>query len=143
MPPREIPVTEPQPGAGPSGPSVLLVDDDPDMQRWVETVLESTGCRVRRAADVVTGLMAVRSVHPDVIVLDLHLPGGGGKVFLERLRKLSEFQKTPVLILSANLSPQALTSVQRLGVAGMLEKPVSGRLFLQAVLQAARTPRDG
>ena len=125
----------PQP-AGPRGPSVLLVDDDPDIRKWVEAVLESTGCRLAYAADVVTGLMAVRSAHPDVIVLDLHLPGGGGKVFLERLRKLQEFQKTPVIILSADLGPKAITSVQPLGVAAMLEKPVSARLFVQAVIQA-------
>ncbi|HLB55612.1 MAG TPA: response regulator [Gemmatimonadales bacterium] len=130
----------PDPEVAGHGPSVLVVDDDPDLQRWVAAVLEPNGCQVACAADTPTGLMMVHSVKPDVIVLDVNLPGGGGKVFLERLRKLAGFQHTPVLILSAEISTKVAISLQPFEVAAMLEKPANARLFIQAVLQAARSP---
>ena len=120
------------------GPMVLVVDDDPNIQRWAGAILGSVGCRVSHAPDVLTGIMAVRSAKPDVIVLDLHLPGGGGRVFLERLRKLPAFQRIPVLILSADLNPHTAGPLQEFGITGLLEKPVSGQLFIRSVLQAAR-----
>ena len=123
----------------PAGPSVLVVDDDPDIQRWAAAILEPQGCRIAKAEDVLTGLMMVRRVEPDVIVLDVHLPGGGGKVFLERLRKLAAYQKTPVLILSAELSEKVAGSLQIHGISGLLEKPVNPALFTQAVLRAAKS----
>lgn len=122
----------------PLGPSVLVVDDDRDMLRWAAGLLEPNGCRVSHASDALTGISAVRTVKPAVIVLDTHLPGGGVKVFLERLRHLTAFQKTPVLLLSADLNAKVAASLQPFGIAGMLEKPANPRLFIQTVLQLAR-----
>ncbi|MGQ0703628.1 MAG: response regulator [Gemmatimonadales bacterium] len=116
--------------------TVLVVDGDPDIQRWVVATLEPHGCRVARAVDVLTGVSMVRTVRPDVIVLDLDLPGGGGKVFLERLRTFDAFKQTPVLVLTAEVSPRIASQLQALGIAGILEKPVNARLFVHAILRA-------
>ena len=114
-------------------PAVLVIDDDPDMQRWVTGVLQPAGYRVQSAADALTGVMAVRSFHPDLIVLDLAIPGGGGKIFLERLRHLSSFQQTPVLVLSGRLTAESREQLTPLGVIEFLEKPINPASFVRAV----------
>lgn len=118
-------------------PAVLVVDDDPNMQRWAAGVLQTAGYRVASASDALTGMMVVRSFQPDVIVVDLGLPGGGGKGFVERLRRLTAFQRTPVLILSAKLSSDSRRELAPLGVADFLDKPVNPALFIRAVHRAA------
>jgi DNA-binding response OmpR family regulator len=118
-------------------PAVLVVDDDPNMQRWAAAVLKPAGYRVASATDALTGLMVVRSVKPDVVVVDLGLPGGGGKAFVERLRTLTAFQKTPILVLSGKLNSDYQREFAPLGVTEFLHKPVNPALFLRAVHRAA------
>jgi len=121
----------------------LVVDDDPSMQRWVAAVLQPAGYQVVAAADAVSALMLVRSSNPEVIVLDLGLPAGGGQSFLERLRKLASFQQTPVVVLSGKVTPLARRQLEPLGVSSFLEKPVTPQAFVQAVRAAAASGGGG
>jgi CheY-like chemotaxis protein len=126
-----------------SGPAerrpALVVDDDPNMQRWVGAVLQPAGYQVVTAADAVSALMLVRSSLPELIVLDLGLPAGGGHSFLERLRKLASFQQTPVIVLSGKVTPEARRQLTPLGVTAFLEKPITPQAFLKAVREVNAT----
>lgn len=116
--------------------SVLVVDDDPNMQRWASAILQSAGHRVAVAADAMVALMMVRSFHPDVVVLDLGLPAGGGKGFLARLRKLPAYGKIPVVILSGSITPATANDLAPFGVSLLLKKPADPALFLETVRKA-------
>lgn len=81
----------------PQGVAVLVVADDAEVRRSVTASLQPAGFRLATASDALTGLTVVRSFRPDLIVLSLGAAGGGAAGFIERLRKLTLFQKIPVL----------------------------------------------
>src|SRR3954471_24037612 len=78
--------------------SVLLVDDDDGIRTSLRMALEDHGYQVREAADAETALERVKEQSPDVVVLDLMLPGMDGFECCRQLRRLSDI---PVLIVSA------------------------------------------
>jgi DNA-binding response OmpR family regulator len=81
------------------GHRVLVVDDDPIVSDVVRRYLEQAGCAVRLAADGAAGLAAVDAERPDLVVLDLMMPGIDG---LEVCRRLRDQQPTlPVIMLTA------------------------------------------
>jgi DNA-binding response OmpR family regulator len=78
---------------------ILVVEDDPDIVRVVSAVIERAGHRVVVAGDGREGLRAFHERRPDLVVLDVGLPGLDGWEVLERVRELAD---TPVLMLSAH-----------------------------------------
>ncbi|MEU6539465.1 response regulator transcription factor [Streptomyces sp. NPDC047000] len=87
-------MTEP----GPSG-AVLVVDDDPAIRRSLERGLRLSGFAVRTAADGTEALAVIAATEPDVVVLDVSMPGLSGTEVCARLR--AEGRDLPVLMLSA------------------------------------------
>jgi DNA-binding response OmpR family regulator len=79
-------------------PSVLVVEDDPDIVQIVKSYLEKDGFSVGVAQDGLTGLTRALEQTPTLIILDWMLPGIDGLTFLQRLRKT---QSTPVIMLTA------------------------------------------
>jgi DNA-binding response OmpR family regulator len=67
---------------------VLIVDDDPSMRQFLQLHLESQNYDSLPVGDSITALSEARNQRPDLIILDLGLPGGGGMVFLQRLQAL-------------------------------------------------------
>ncbi len=80
-----------------STPSILVIDDDPVSRALVRSVLERTG-RIREAGDGRAGLRELYASQPDLVVLDVEMPGLDGWTTLERIREVSE---VPVLMLTA------------------------------------------
>lgn len=98
------PVPDRAPAAGDrprTAKKVLVVDDDRLIHTYLKTLYEKAGYKVSAALDGMQALMVARQVNPDLIVLDIAMPGGGGYQVFERLRKLAGTMKTPVLIHSA------------------------------------------
>jgi DNA-binding response OmpR family regulator len=103
-----------------AGSTVLVVEDDADIRRGLETVLSRAGLAVVQAADGRTGLRAVHDARPDVVVLDIGLPGMDGWQVLERLRDLSDL---PVLLLTARGAEAEKVRGLRAGADDYLTKP--------------------
>ncbi|MBI3818151.1 MAG: response regulator [Planctomycetes bacterium] len=78
--------------------SVLVVEDEPKIRRFLEAAFTAQGFRVHEAGDAQAALASVTLKMPNVIILDLGLPGMDG---LELTRRLREFTNTPILVLSA------------------------------------------
>ncbi|MFC6061259.1 response regulator transcription factor [Streptomyces ochraceiscleroticus] len=97
MPPTASP--PPTPGAAPSAPRILVVDDDAEVRAAVEDGLAVEGYRVRGAADGLAALSAVAEWQPDALVLDVMMPVLDGLAVCRRLRALGD--RTPVLVLTA------------------------------------------
>ena len=112
--------------------TVLLVEDDADIRRGLETVLTRAGLAVLHAPDGRTGLRAVHAERPDVVVLDIGLPGMDGWQVLERLRDLSDL---PVLLLTARGAEAEKVRGLRAGADDYLTKPF-GNAELVARVQA-------
>jgi DNA-binding response OmpR family regulator len=81
--------------------TVLICEDDPNLRTLVRLALGDDGYRFFEAPDGPSGLALARRTRPDLIVLDLMLPGRSGLDVLRELRNAPDFAETPVIVISA------------------------------------------
>jgi len=103
-------------------PRVLVIDDEPQIHRFLGPALDAAGYEVERADDAGQGLKAIASRPPDAVVLDLGLPDMDGKVALQKART---FYDGPILILSARDREIEKIQALDLGADDYVEKPFS------------------
>jgi two-component system, NtrC family, nitrogen regulation response regulator NtrX len=127
-------------------PSALLVDDEPNIRRMVGALLTSEGYEVRDAADGAAGLAQARLGEPDVVLLDLMMPGElDGLATLAKLRE--QFPELPVVMMSGRAGLADAVRATKLGAFTFLEKPLTPEGVLLALAsalelrQARRTAR--
>ncbi|MFB7267249.1 response regulator transcription factor, partial [Streptomyces nojiriensis] len=119
--------TRPDPRAGAQG-SVLVVDDDPTVSEVVAGYLERAGFSVRLAADGPTGLRAAEEHRPDLLVLDLMLPGMDGLEVCRRLRAGENGGRpVPVIMLTARGDEDDRILGLEVGADDYVTKPFSPR----------------
>ncbi|NOT34355.1 MAG: response regulator [Candidatus Eisenbacteria bacterium] len=80
---------------------LLVVEDDADLAQGLSVWLRAKGFEVLIAQDGLQALTAVRKEHPDLVLLDLGLPGGDGYTVLERMRGMVDGASVPVIVLRA------------------------------------------
>src|SRR3989475_419820 len=137
---------EPEPPrvSGPHGlpaRKVLLVDDEDSLRRVVKDLLERDGYIVSEARDGVQALDQVDRVGPDIIVLDLNMPGLDGYGVLSHLRSRPATADIPVIVLTAKSDEDNEVRVFELGADDFLTKPFRARALsarLEAVLGRRR-----
>ncbi len=112
--------------------SVLVVDDESDIRDAVTELLAEEGYRVLKAGDGAEALKKARAFHPDVVLLDLMMPGMSGWEFCAERKGDPELSRIPVIVLSA------LGRVQGIDASGYLEKPFELDDLLTAVREHAR-----
>jgi two-component system KDP operon response regulator KdpE len=100
--------------------TLLLIEDEPQVRRFLRNSLESTECKLLEASTGEAGLERAASAHPDVILLDLGLPGIDG---IEVTRRLREWTATPIVILSARGQEQDKVAALDAGADDYLTKP--------------------
>jgi DNA-binding response OmpR family regulator len=131
--------------AGTTAPTILVIDDDADVQRFAAKALANAGYRVLLAADVQDALH-VAAAHPtkiDLALIDVMLPSGNGIELATAL--LTKHRDTLVLYMSG-FPADAIQSVQHDGGpdGGFLEKPFSAQALVQRIQEIlpVRSPRD-
>ena len=116
-------------------PSVLIVDDEPNIRRMVSALLTSEGFEVRDAADGAAGIARADEFEPDLVLLDLMIPGAmDGMAVLERLR--ASFPELPVIMMSGRAGLADAVKATRLGAVNFLEKPLTPEGVLLAIASA-------
>jgi CheY-like chemotaxis protein len=119
--------------SGATGPKVLVVDDDPDMTRLVSAALNSGGFAAIVAYDALQGMQVAQRDRPSLIIIDLHMPAGGGLKLLEKLQASGKTAETPVLVVTADAASDLPRQAQALGARGFLRKPLDLPQLVQAV----------
>ena len=122
---------------------ILVVDDEPGIIRTVQAYLEQEGYAVRTAADGPAALKIARSFAPDLVVLDIMLPGMDG---LEVLRQLHQASNVYVLLLSAKTEETDKIIGLSVGADDYLTKPFSPRELVarvKAILRRGRAAESG
>jgi DNA-binding response OmpR family regulator len=105
------------------GETILVVDDAPDILRLMELFLKSEGYRVVSARSGDEALRLATAERPDLIILDVMMPGIGGLEVCERLRSRSETADVPVIMLSALTQPPDRVKGLRAGADDYVTKP--------------------
>ena len=125
----------PPPGRGGLMLKVLLIEDEPSYVDAVEVALTREGFELRSAEDGRVGLARFREFRPDIVLLDLMLPGLGGIDVLKRIRAESE---VPVIVLSAKDAEADVVSALELGADDYVTKPYSLRELVARIRAAMR-----
>lgn len=79
---------------------ILIIDDDPVVVKYLETLFQDNGYNTCTASSTMEGLEVVRREKPDLISLDLQMPGEWGPRFYRKLRQDKELRDTPVIVVS-------------------------------------------
>lgn len=102
---------------------VLVVEDSSSVRRLIEVCLRVLDVTISSANDGVAGLEAIRSSKPDVVVLDIGLPGLDGWEVLRRLREDASTQDLKVLVLTAHAQPEMADRAEQGGADAFMTKP--------------------
>jgi DNA-binding response OmpR family regulator len=121
-----------------SGPKALVVDDAPEVREMVGALLRSEGFRVTLAADGDTALALARASEPDVVVLDIGMPGIDG---VEVCRRLRTFSDAYVVILTARHDEIDKLIGLSVGADDYMTKPFSTRELVARIQAMLRRPR--
>jgi CheY-like chemotaxis protein len=118
--------------------TVLLVDDDNIFLLSMGVRLKSMGYTVCAAKDAASAISVVRRTNPDVIVLDISLPGGDGFLVSERLRNLVAAAATPIIFVTASIKPGLRERAIKSGAFAFLVKPFDTAILAEAIESACR-----
>jgi len=121
---------------------ILVIEDEPDIARAVVALLERAGYQVMLSADGHAGLRMLHSARPDLVILDIGLPGMDGWNVLERIRDLTT---VPIIMVTARTQEGDKVRGLQAGADDYLTKPFSNRELVarvEAHLRRATTPTD-
>ena len=102
---------------------ILVVDDDPDLVSVLEARLKTNGYEGRGVSDAVMVVEVACTFNPDLIMLDLMLPGGDGLVVLKRLWMIPSVKNIPVVVLTGVRDEGYKKKILEAGVSAYVEKP--------------------
>ena len=111
-------------------PLVLAIDDDTLILRYLRVALERAGYRSATLDDPRDVLAQIRDDEPDLILLDVRLPGTDGFELYGEIRQISS---SPVIFLTASSSPQVKQQALSIGASGFVVKPFSPPELLAAI----------
>lgn len=112
---------------------ILVVDDSPTIQTTVEWLLSTHGYVVKVEQDGLSALSALRTFHPDLIVLDIRLEHFDGVELLQMIRQMATYKETPVVMLSALNSTEDQQRARDAGANDYVTKPLKDVAFVEVV----------
>lgn len=112
---------------------VLLIEDEPNIIEAIRFLLTREGWRVEAHSNGADAVDLVRRARPDLVILDMMLPGKSGMDILRELRALGELSGLPVLMLTARGQSRDRDMAEKAGVSRFMTKPFSNAEVLAAV----------
>ncbi|MGZ3567931.1 MAG: response regulator transcription factor [Thermodesulfobacteriota bacterium] len=113
---------------------ILVVDDELDVAKALKFRLKASGYTVVLAYDSVQGFMMANKEKPDLIILDIMIPGGGGFVVAERLKQSSATHHIPIIFLTGISGGE--DKAYKIGASGYLMKPYQPEKLLETIHDA-------
>ena len=112
---------------------ILVIDDDLVNSKLVQSRLKEQGFEVSSAFDGDVGLKKVEEDTPDLIILDVEMPRMNGFTFMTELKKKKDYDRIPVIVLTASNENRDVAESFRLSVAGYMVKPIDYAQFVDTV----------
>lgn len=119
------------------GGHVLLIEDEPNIIEAITFILRQDGWKVTTHSDGAQAVAAVGRKAPDLVILDVMLPGKSGFEILQELRADAATEKLPVLMLTAKGQAKDREAAVALGASRFMTKPFSNQEMLAAVRELA------
>ena len=120
--------------------TILVVEDNPMITLLLVRQLEHAGHKVVTAGDAILGAKMCAQYRPDLVLLDLTIPAGGGISVLRQLRRSVYTNNTPVLVLTASNDAAARKQLLEFGVHLFIKKPHDPKELLAFIRQATHAP---
>jgi len=122
---------------------VLVVDDEEPILELLKYNLEKAGYEVETAPDGVKGVEVARKFHPDVVLLDIMMPGMDGVETCRRIREIPEIQKTFVIFLTARSEEYSEVAAFDVGADDYITKPIKPRALISRINAVFRRDSKG
>ncbi len=119
---------------------ILVINDSVDFHLLIESYLEDYGIFCLAETDVVQGTVTAIREQPDLILFDIDLPGGGGLLFLDRLRATLPISNIPVIVVTAQIAPGIQATARAQSAVAVLDKPIKKEELIDVVRQVLGTP---
>jgi DNA-binding response OmpR family regulator len=113
--------------------TILIIEDEADIQNFISRVLELEGYSVFRAGDGRTGLALLKGNRVDLVLLDLRLPGTDGWAVLREIRRDHDSAELPVIVLTAIAEAIQRKKTLRMGATKYLVKPLSASDLIKTI----------
>ncbi|MEZ6140616.1 MAG: response regulator [Zavarzinella sp.] len=120
--------------------TILIVDDDRELSDGLRTLLEKHGFRVSQASDGKQAKTLISNNRPDLVILDMMMPGMGGYPVLEHFRDKPD--APPMIMITANEGSRHKAYAEYLGVIDYIRKPFAMERLMEAVNKAFATPDE-
>jgi DNA-binding response OmpR family regulator len=121
-------------------PKVMVVDDEPDLVRLVEFILQKEGFDVVACSDGRTALSLVEDEKPDLIILDIMMPLLDGMEVLRQIRSRRGTARVPVIMLTAKTASVTVDEARQLWVSDYVMKPFDPEKLVLKVKKALKMP---
>lgn len=116
---------------------ILYVEDEPDIQAIAQIALENVGgFELKICGSGQEAIQQAPGFEPDLILLDVMMPGMDGPTTLQELRKLDKLAKTPVMFMTAKVQPQEIEHFKSLGAIEVIAKPFDPMKLAETIKQA-------
>ena len=119
--------------------SVLVVDDEPMTRTLLQLMLAPADYEVFEAGDGFEALEKIEQQKPDIMILDVMMPNMDGLMLCRLLREREDTAKTPIILLSAKTTPEAIQEGLFAGANRYLTKPVSRKNLLESLAELLAT----
>lgn len=112
---------------------ILIVEDDPDMRRALNTRLRADNYDTAFASDAIEALSVAKKEQPDLVLLDLGLPAGDGFIVMDRMKNIPALSCLPVIVVSARDPAGNKDRALSAGAAAFFQKPVDNGQLMSAI----------
>ncbi|MDP8297295.1 MAG: response regulator transcription factor [Candidatus Orphnella occulta] len=112
---------------------ILIVEDDAELAQVLRIILEEAGFQVFHSSDAYGGTQLAHKQRPDLIVLDIIMPAGGGFNVLRRLKESMHTNGIPVIVTTGTQDAEFEKEARRLGVKDYMHKPYSCKELLDKI----------
>lgn len=112
---------------------VLLIEDDPKLSLALQMRLKLMQFDVASSADAIRAMDEANRHQPELVILDINLPGGNGFVVADRLRKNPTTMTTPIIFITASERPEYLEQAKSISHSAFLQKPFDAAQLSEAV----------
>jgi len=119
---------------------ILIIDDERVSQLTIAARLRSDGYSVVSAGDAVMATAITKAEKPDLILLDVNLPGGDGFTVMKRIASISSIALIPIIIITAGDSPDTQKRAFESGAVAFFQKPVNFDKLTEAIQKVLGAP---